>query len=76
MKKLCGLIGTSYGCFWKKKRNGTTSVWVEASPEEVRAMISHCFRRLRELDEKRKKQQVNNDETMENDNDAVDNKKK
>ena len=57
-EKIVHLIHQSYGRFLKKDQdseNGGTGIcWVETSTEEAREKISHCFRRLRELDSKSK----------------------
>ena len=48
-EKIVHLINQSYGRFLKRDAGG---VWVETTTDEARAKISHCFRRLRELDSK------------------------
>jgi hypothetical protein len=54
------LIHTSYGRFLKKEN----SVWVEVSRDEAREKISHCFRRLRQLDSRTER---NNDRAAKRD---------
>ena len=57
-EKIVHLIQQSYGRFLKKEyaggKSGEGACWVETSTEEAREKISHCFRRLRELDSKSK----------------------
>ena len=50
-ERVVHLIRGSYGRFLKKEDGG----WVECTPTEAREKISHCFRRLRELDAKKKR---------------------
>lgn len=50
-ERIVHLIHESYGRFLKKEDGG----WVECTKTEAREKISHCFRRLRELDAKRAK---------------------
>jgi hypothetical protein len=45
------LIHTSYGRFLRKELGG----WVEVSRDEAREKISHCFRRLREVENRAEK---------------------
>ena len=45
-EKIVHLINESYGRFLKKEAGG----WIEATNAEARNKISHCFRRLREID--------------------------
>ena len=48
-EKIVHLIRQSYGRFLKRDTE-SGGLWVETSTEEARKKISHCFRRLRELD--------------------------
>jgi hypothetical protein len=51
-ERIVHLIHQSYGRFLQKEKGE----WVEVTTETAREKISHCFRRLRELDRKRNPQ--------------------